>query len=106
MSDHGLTQEPRAFLRSRTNELRFLYAWSARRIFDTLPFTHVPILTNSIRMAQKSKRTIKNPAAVALAKLGASKGGKARAQKLSARERTRIARLAVETRWKRYRAEK
>src|SRR6266480_476522 len=102
MSDHGLTQEPRAFLRSRTNELRFLCAWSARRIFDTLPFTHVPIFTNSIHMAQQSKRTKKNPAAVALAKLGASKGGKARAKKLSAKERSRIAKLAVETRWKKY----
>jgi len=42
----------------------------------------------------------KNPAAVALAKLGASKGGKARAAKLSAKQRSRIARLAAEARWK------
>jgi hypothetical protein len=48
----------------------------------------------------------KNPAAVALSKLGASKGGKARARKLSAKERSRIAKLAVETRWKKYRGEK
>jgi ABC-type phosphate/phosphonate transport system ATPase subunit len=48
----------------------------------------------------------KNPAAVALAKLGASKGGKARAEKLSARERSRIARKAVNARWKKYREEK
>jgi hypothetical protein len=43
----------------------------------------------------------KNPAAVALAMLGASKGGKARAQKLSARERSRIAKRAATARWNR-----
>jgi hypothetical protein len=42
----------------------------------------------------------KNPAAVALGKLGASKGGKARAEKLSDEERHRIARKAAEARWK------
>lgn len=41
----------------------------------------------------------KNPAAVALGKLGASKGGKARAEKLSARRRKEIARKAAQTRW-------
>lgn len=41
----------------------------------------------------------KNPAAVALAKLGASKGGVARAKTLSARERSRIAKLAALARW-------
>jgi len=41
----------------------------------------------------------KNPAAVALSKLGASKGGKARARKLSAEERSEIARKAVLARW-------
>jgi hypothetical protein len=41
----------------------------------------------------------KNPAAVALSKLGASKGGKARASKLSAKARSRIAKLAAQARW-------
>jgi hypothetical protein len=41
----------------------------------------------------------KNPAAVALGKLGASKGGKARAAKLSAEERSSIARRAAMTRY-------
>jgi hypothetical protein len=41
----------------------------------------------------------KNPAAVALGKLGGPKGGKARAAKLSATERSGIARKAAETRW-------
>lgn len=42
----------------------------------------------------------KNPAAVALGKLGASKGGKARAAKLSAARRKAIAKKAATERWK------
>ncbi len=38
-------------------------------------------------------------AAKELSKLGASKGGKARAEKLSPEKRSEIARLAVEARW-------
>ena len=41
----------------------------------------------------------RNPAAVALSKLGASKGGKARAAKLSDRKRRMIAKKAAEARW-------
>lgn len=41
----------------------------------------------------------KNPHAVALSKLGASKGGKARAEMLSARRRKQIARDAAKARW-------
>jgi hypothetical protein len=41
----------------------------------------------------------KNPAAVALGKLGASKGGQARAQKLTAEERREVARKAALARW-------
>ena len=43
----------------------------------------------------------RNPAAVALSKLGASKGGKARAEKLSARRKREIAKKAAAARWKR-----
>jgi hypothetical protein len=43
---------------------------------------------------------VKNPAAVALSKLGASKGGKARAESLSARKRKMIAKKAAAARWK------
>jgi hypothetical protein len=42
---------------------------------------------------------VKNPAAVALGRLGGLKGGKARAEKLSAEQRTVIARKAAEARW-------
>ncbi len=41
----------------------------------------------------------RNPAAVALGRLGASKGGKARAAKLSPRRRREIAKKAAVTRW-------
>jgi hypothetical protein len=41
----------------------------------------------------------KNPAAVALGKLGASKGGKARAKSLTAKRRTEIAEAAAKARW-------
>ena len=45
----------------------------------------------------------KNPHAVALAKLGARKGGLARAASLSPRKRKELARKAVNARWARYR---
>jgi hypothetical protein len=48
----------------------------------------------------KSPDEAKNPAAVALGKLGGLKGGKARAKALSAEERAGIARKAAQTRWK------
>lgn len=41
----------------------------------------------------------KNPAAVALGKLGGAKGGKARAKKLSAKKRKEIAKKAAKKRW-------
>jgi hypothetical protein len=42
----------------------------------------------------------KNPAAVALGRLGGLKGGKARALKLSAKRRKEIAQKAAKARWK------
>jgi hypothetical protein len=41
----------------------------------------------------------KNPAAVALGRLGGKKGGKARAEKLSPERRREIAKKAAEKRW-------
>lgn len=41
----------------------------------------------------------KNPAAVALGRLGGLKGGKARAEKLSPKRRSLIAKRAAEARW-------
>lgn len=41
----------------------------------------------------------KNPAAVELGRLGGKKGGAARAKKLTAKERSEIAKKAAEARW-------
>jgi len=45
----------------------------------------------------------RNPAAVALSKLGASKGGHARAAALSPKRRSAIAKKAVQARWQKHR---
>jgi hypothetical protein len=45
----------------------------------------------------------KNPAAVALGRLGGLKGGKARAAKLSKKRRSEIALKAVKARWEKHR---
>jgi len=50
-------------------------------------------------MSQTSKQKKKNPAAVALGRLGGLKGGPARAKKLSAKRRSELARKAVMARW-------
>ena len=49
--------------------------------------------------SKSSIKKKKNPAAVALGRLGGAKGGKARAAKLSPQRRREIARSAVLTRW-------
>ena len=49
---------------------------------------------------QPEPKPEKNPAAVALGKLGGLKGGKARAQKLTKEERSEIAKKAASARWK------
>jgi len=48
---------------------------------------------------QPAKKKRKNPAAVALGRLGGAKGGKARAKALSPKQRSEIARKAADTRW-------
>ena len=45
----------------------------------------------------------KNPAAVALGRLGGAKGGRARADKVTAEQRTDIARTEASARWKKSR---
>jgi hypothetical protein len=47
----------------------------------------------------KSPIKEKNPAAVALGRLGGLKGGKARAKKLSSQKRKEIAQKAAKARW-------
>ena len=50
-------------------------------------------------VTQATRDDEKNPAAVALGRLGGLKGGKARAKKLSAKRRSEIAKKAAQARW-------
>jgi hypothetical protein len=59
----------------------------------------VDMSTGEIPKEEPPQEREKNPAAVALGKLGASKGGRARAEKLSDEERREIARKAAKARW-------
>jgi hypothetical protein len=53
---------------------------------------------------QEPEKDTRNAAAVALGKLGASKGGKTRAKKLSKKQRAAIAKKAARKRWGKRRA--
>jgi len=54
---------------------------------------------NSSETLSKKPQKEKNPAAVALGRLGGLKGGKARANKLSKKRRSEIAKKAAKSRW-------
>lgn len=58
----------------------------------------VNLITSEILKAATEQST-KNPAAVALGRLGGLKGGPARAKKLSAKRRKKIAQKAAQARW-------
>jgi hypothetical protein len=64
-------------------------------------------IQNALRVVEEATEGVlkpaegKNPHAQALSALGASKGGKARAAKLSEKKRKAIARKAAAARWKR-----
>ena len=57
------------------------------------------IVQEATGQAPPEPEDTRNPAAVALSKLGASKGGRVRAESLSARRRREIAKKAAEARW-------
>lgn len=57
------------------------------------------LATSIVEQATGTKIREKNPAAVALGRLGGLKGGKARAKKLSAKKRKEIAKKAAQARW-------
>lgn len=50
-------------------------------------------------MLERSRKPTKNAAAVELGRLGGLKGGRARALKLTAEQRSQIARRAAQARW-------
>ena len=57
------------------------------------------ILDVTVGATAKIEPPTKNPHAQALSALGASKGGHARAKRLSARKRKQIAKKAAKSRW-------
>jgi hypothetical protein len=58
------------------------------------------IVLQATEQIEKPEQKPKNPAAVSLGRLGGLKGGKARAEKLTAKRRSEIARKAADSRWK------
>jgi hypothetical protein len=62
--------------------------------------TGEPSISRGGKSAKKKDPLAKNPAAVALGRLGGLKGGKARMASLSAKRRTEIATKAAKARWK------
>lgn len=67
---------------------------------NQLAFQVVGELTGTLQpLPTNGSQPTKNPAAVALGKLGGSKGGKARAANLTPEQRQEIARNAARKRW-------
>ncbi|WHZ28081.1 MAG: hypothetical protein OJF51_002879 [Nitrospira sp.] len=62
--------------------------------------TGQPAGTTSVKREEPGNPPTKNPAAVALGRLGGLKGGKARAEKLSKKRKSEIAKKAAKARWK------
>lgn len=86
MSRYPLTMPKRSSKPRDTNSL-------ARRIVDEAT-------GDQPKGEQASSDEGKDPAAVELGRRGGLKGGKARAKKLTAKQRSEIARKAAATRWK------
>ncbi|HZF01470.1 MAG TPA: hypothetical protein VE344_06185 [Methylomirabilota bacterium] len=67
-----------------------------KRPTDTVQLAH-SVFADVIKLSEKP---VKNPAAVALGRLGGLKGGHARAQKLTKEQRIQSAKKAAQSRWK------
>lgn len=67
---------------------------------DTNEIAH-RVFQEAIGEEESAPQLEKNPAAVALGRLGGKVGGRARAEKLTALERSNIARKAARARWDR-----
>ena len=61
---------------------------------------YATLMENRAKKAAAAKQAAKNPAAVALGRLGGLKGGKARMASLTPKERVALAEKAIMTRWK------
>jgi hypothetical protein len=79
----------------RSSKKRPDYQQIARKVLDA-------IAPDAETVAPKPAEAVdggKNPAAVALGRLGGLKGGKARAEKLTKEQRSEIAKNAAKARW-------
>jgi hypothetical protein len=70
-----------------------------RKDFSEIAYATVQAAIGEGPRPEPPKASKKNSAAVALGRLGGSKGGKARAAKLSPAERKAIAKKAAQARW-------
>jgi hypothetical protein len=68
-------------------------------IISTIISQPVVLATHIVEKATNESSIVKNPAAVALGRLGGLKGGKARATNLTSERRTEIAKKAAQARW-------
>lgn len=71
-----------------------------KRPRDTNQLAHSVYLEAIGEAQEPTEKPEKNPAAVALGRLGGKKGGKARAAKLTPEQRSEIARKAARARWR------
>ena len=83
---------------------RISYAWCMADKKKKRPYDINQLAAQIVAEAMKEEtpqepKPEKNPAAVALGRLGGLKGGKARAAKLSSQKRTEIAQKAARSRW-------
>ena len=63
--------------------------------------TRIILDSYDMELVEEPAEPKKNPAAVALGRLGGKKGGPAKAKKLSKKKRSEIARMAARARWSR-----
>ena len=89
MQDRSSTPKPKAGNKSENRG-------KGHKDLNTLAYNIVQQATGQVE-----KPAEKNPAAVSLGRLGGLKGGKARADKLSAKKRSEIAKNAANKRWAR-----
>ena len=80
----------------RSITLPYLYSMAKKKDANELAKFIVDIATGEIPSEEKTE---KNPAAVALGRLGGLKGGNARASKLTPEKRSEIAKNAAAKRW-------
>ncbi len=78
---------------------------SSMRHANEIAMSIVDQVADDVEPVEEPAEPEKNPAAVALGRLGGKKGGPARAKKLTKEKRSEIARKAARTRWSKKKGE-